>query len=105
MKLSRYNPVLTDEDYTEGTADPLVNPPDWKSLITAPMEANCLAPSDEALGLAFDLYCDVLAAPFNERQADMATLYADIFGGIGDLQIIAPDLLEDVMSPDEEEYA
>lgn len=103
MQLTNYKPVLSDEEYQEGTADPMINPPDWKDLITAPIEANCLAPSDEALGAAFDLYCDALAAPFRLNEAAMAELYAEVTGGIADLQIIAPDLLEGILSSDQKE--
>lgn len=103
MNQSTYKPILSDEEYAEGTADAMINTPDWRTMITAPLELNCLAPSDEALGVAFDLYSDAVAAPFHDRHADMATLYADILGGIADLQIIAPDLLEEILSPDEQE--
>ncbi|MEP3296781.1 MAG: hypothetical protein ABJO27_09940 [Pseudoruegeria sp.] len=103
MNLTNYKPVLSDEAYQEGTADPMINPSDWRAMITAPMEANCLAPSDEALGAAFDLYCDALAAPFRLNDAAMAELYAEVVGGIADLQIIAPDLLEGILSPTQKE--
>lgn len=103
MNLMNFTPLLSDEENENGSADLMLNPPDWRQLITAPMDANCLAPSDEALGLAFDQYCDVLAAPFHERHAEMASLYADILGGVADLQIMAPDLLEEILSPDHEE--
>lgn len=105
MNFRNHAPVLSDEDYEEGLCDPMINPPDWKEMITAPLEMNCLAPSNEALGAAFDLYCDVLLAPFQARKADMAALYAEILGGIADLQILAPDLLDEVLSPDQEEQA
>ncbi len=101
----KHGPLLSDEHDEDGANDMLCNPPNWKDLIALPMAENCLAPSDEALGVAFDHYCDGLAAPFHARQADMAALYADILGGIADLQIIAPDLLDGVLSSDEEEAA
>lgn len=103
MNLFKHSPFLSDEHDEDGMPDMTVNPPNWKDFIVLPMDENCLAPSDEALGVAFDHYCDELAAPFHARKAEMAALYADILGGIADLQIIAPDLLDSVLSPDEEE--
>lgn len=95
-------PVLSDEVYEDGLTDPMIAPPDWKALITESMDANCLAPSDEALGLAFDHYCDLVDAPFQAREAEMAAYYADILGGIADLQVLAPDVLEETLASDEE---
>jgi len=100
MNIKNYSPALSDEHIEDDAADMMINPPDWRSMITEAMEENCLAPSDEALGLAFDLYSDELFEPFAEQHAEMAAITADIVGGIADLQIIAPDLLDEVLSPD-----
>lgn len=104
MNTHKHRPFLSDEHVEDDMADLMITAPDWRDLITAPMEENCLAPSDEALGLAFDRYCDVLHAPFHESEAEMAAVYADIVGGIADLQIIVPDLLEEILSPEQEEH-
>lgn len=102
MYPNNFQPKLSDEVYEDDFADPMITPPDWKALITESMDANCLAPSDEALGLAFDHYCDLVDAPFQAREAEMAAFYADILGGIADLQVLAPDVLEEILASDEE---
>lgn len=100
MNIMNFGPALSDEHIEDDAADMMIAPPDWRAMITEPMETNSLAPSDEALGFAFDLYSDEFLEPFAEQHAEMAAITADIVGGIADLQIIAPDLLDDVLSPD-----
>lgn len=97
-----YGPRLSDEYNDDEFGDVGPPPANWKEMITAPLEMNCLAPSDEAIGLAYDLFCEELFAPFQAREADMAALYADVLGGVGDLQLLAPDLLEEVLSSDQD---
>ncbi|MEO1747727.1 MAG: hypothetical protein AAFR27_03755 [Pseudomonadota bacterium] len=101
-------PVLSDEYVEEDFEQMHLAAPqykDWCDLITEPMEENGLAPSDEAIGLSFDIYCEELDAPFCESEAQMADAYARVMGGIADLQTIAPDLLADILSPEEGETA
>lgn len=106
MTLFKTGPKLSDEHVEEDMFEMMASQPhhkDWHDLITKPMEDNCLAPSDEALGLAYDLYCETLDAPFHDSEAEMADHYAEIMGGIADLQIIAPELLDEILSFDDEE--
>jgi len=68
--------------------------PQWETALTASLKENCLAPADEVILHAFDLYCDGLHAPFRARQHRMAAQYSKIAAGFAQVQAMAPDMVE-----------
>lgn len=79
--------------------------PDWKNVLTESLRFNCLAPSDEAVLHAFDLYSHDLYAPFHERQQQMAGLYAGIAANFGELQALIPQVIERAMARNPWEFS
>lgn len=72
--------------------------PEWERVLTASLEQNSAAPSDDAILHAFDLYCDALYAPFQERRQEMMELHGEIVADVAALQARVPDLIERAMS-------
>lgn len=72
--------------------------PCWEVALISSLKDNCLAPADEVILHAFDLYCEELNAPFLARQHKMAGLYSEIAVGIAQLQALAPDMVERAMA-------
>lgn len=79
-------------------AAPRKTRPEWQVALLSSMEANCIAPSEEAILHAFDLYRDELYAPIMERRLAMANLVADIAADVAGLQALVPDLIERAMA-------
>lgn len=68
--------------------------PEWEKALTASLRENCLAPADEVILHAFDLYCDELNKPVHERQRRMAGLFSEVTTEFAQLQSLAPDMVE-----------
>lgn len=68
--------------------------PDWEVVLTSSLRENCLAPADEVILHAFDLYCDELNKPVHERQHRMAGLFSEVTTEFAQLQSLAPDMVE-----------
>lgn len=67
---------------------------DWQRVLMASLDQNSVAPSDDVILHAFDLFCDELYAPFFERRRLMAELHAEISAEIAALQALEPGLIE-----------
>jgi hypothetical protein len=78
--------------------------PEWRVVLTESLRRNSIAPSDEAVLHAFDLYGGDLYAPFHERRQEMATHYAQIAAGFNELQALIPDVIERAMARDPWEF-
>ena len=72
--------------------------PEWEAVITESLVLNCIAPSEETILHAYDLFRDDLYGSAMERRHRMADLYADIVAGVGLLNALAPGLIERVMA-------
>ena len=90
-------------DLDRKTAEPADEPlpistqrriPEWEVVLTSSLRENCLAPADEVILHAFDLYCDELNKPFHERQRRMAGLFSEVTTEFAQLQSLAPDMVE-----------
>ena len=68
--------------------------PEWEAVLTSSLRENCLAPADEVILHAFDLYCDELNKPVRERQRRMAGLFSEVTTEFAQLQSLAPDMVE-----------
>ncbi|WP_171136509.1 hypothetical protein [Ruegeria sp. HKCCC1038] len=68
--------------------------PAWQQVLTASLKANALAPSEEVILHAYDLYCEELNAPFNERRRLMSERFSNIASGFARIQSLAPDMVE-----------
>ena len=68
--------------------------PEWEQVLTASLKENSLAPSDEVILHAFDLFCDELNAPFEQRRLLMAEHFSKIAAGFAQVQSLAPDMVE-----------
>ncbi len=82
-----------------------IKAPEWKGVLTDSLVRNCVAPSDEAILHAFDLYCRDLYAPFYARQQEMADLFSEVNAAFADLQGIIPDVIERAMARDPFEFS
>lgn len=82
-----------------------IKAPEWKGVLTDSLLRNCIAPSDEAILHAFDLYCRDLYAPFYARQQEMADLFSELNAAFADLQGIIPNLIERAMARDPWEFS
>lgn len=72
--------------------------PEWEAALTASLEQNSLAPSEEVILHAFDLYRDDLYGPFMERRREAADLFAEIVADVANLQALVPNLIERAMT-------
>ena len=68
--------------------------PEWKRVLTASLEQNSIAPSDEVILHSFDLYRDDLYGPCLDRRHRMADLYAEICADVAALRSLVPALVE-----------
>jgi hypothetical protein len=68
--------------------------PEWVEVLTQSLKENALAPSEEVILHAFDLYCDELNAPFVERRHAMNGHLSDIVASFAKVQALAPDMVE-----------
>lgn len=68
--------------------------PAWQQVLTASLKANALAPSEEVILHAYDLYCEELNAPFNKRHQLMSERFSNIASGFARIQSLAPDMVE-----------
>ena len=68
--------------------------PEWEQVLTASLKENSLAPSDEVILHAFDLFCDELNAPFEQRRLLMAEHFSKIAAGFAQVQSLAPEMVE-----------
>ena len=68
--------------------------PEWEQVLTASLKENSLAPSDEVILHAFDLFCDELNAPFEQRRLLMAAHFSKIAACFAQVQSLAPDMVE-----------
>ena len=67
---------------------------EWEEVLTASLKENALAPSEEVILHAFDLYCDELNAPFLERRHAMNGHLSEIVARFAKVQALAPDMVE-----------
>lgn len=68
--------------------------PQWEQVLTESLKENALAPSDEVILHAFDLYCDELNAPFEARRHAMNGHLSNIIAGFAKVQALAPGMVE-----------
>lgn len=68
--------------------------PAWQQVLTASLKANALAPAEEVILHAYDLYCEELNAPLNERRRLMSERFSNIASGFARIQAVAPDMVE-----------
>ena len=68
--------------------------PQWDDVLTRSLKENALAPSDEVILHAFDLYCDELNAPFHERRRAMNERFSKVVSAFAELQALAPEMVE-----------
>lgn len=68
--------------------------PEWVEVLTQSLKENALAPSEEVILHAFDLYCDELNAPFVERRHAMNGHLSNIVASFAKVQALAPDMVE-----------
>lgn len=68
--------------------------PRWQYVLTQSLTENALAPSEEVILHAFDLYCDALNAPFLERRRAMNERFSNVVTNFAELQAMAPDMVE-----------
>ena len=67
---------------------------EWEEVLLESMERNALAPTDEVILHAFDLYRDILFEPVTNRRMAAANLYAEIVAKVAKLQALVPGLVE-----------
>jgi len=79
--------------------------PEWKDVLTEALRSNCLAPSEEAVLHAYDLYCRDLYAPFHSRRQEMADRFSELNAEFSDLQAIIPKVIERAMARDPWEFS
>lgn len=79
--------------------------PEWKDVLTESLRSNCLAPSEEAVLHAYDLYCRDLYAPFHSRRQEMADRFSELNAEFADLQAIIPGVIERAMARDPWEFS
>lgn len=68
--------------------------PEWETVLTSSLEQNSLAPTEEVILHAFDLYKNDVYGPHLERQHQQADLYAEIVADVASLQALVPGLIE-----------
>jgi len=66
----------------------------WEDVLTQSLQENSLAPADEIILHAFDLYQDELNAPFVERRRLMNERFSKVAAGFAQIQSLAPDMVE-----------
>jgi len=93
------------ERATVGQSASASQSPEWRVVLTESLRRNSIAPSDEAVLHAFDLYSGDLYAPFHERRQEMAKHYAQIAAGFNELQALIPDVIERAMARDPWEFS
>lgn len=71
---------------------------EWEATLLGSLEQNNLAPSEEVILHAFDLYRECLYGPLTERRLVVADLYAEIVADVASLQALVPDLIERAMA-------
>lgn len=79
--------------------------PDWERVLTASLEQNSVAPSEDVILHSYDLYCQALYEPLQERRHRIAQLYAEIAADIAALQALAPDLIQRAVTRHPFEFA
>lgn len=79
--------------------------PEWKDVLTESLRSNCLAPSEEAVLHAYDLYCRDLYAPFHSRRQEMADRFSEINAEFTDLQAVIPQVIERAMARNPWEFS
>ncbi|MCB1470708.1 MAG: hypothetical protein KDK08_26955 [Rhizobiaceae bacterium] len=67
---------------------------EWEKVLTQSLTENALAPSEEIILHAFDLYCDELNAPFVKRRHAMNGHLSNIVASFAKVQALAPDMVE-----------
>lgn len=68
--------------------------PKWEGVLTQSLKENALAPSDEVILHAYNLYCDELNAPFVKRRRAMNERFSNVIAEFAALQALAPDMIE-----------
>jgi hypothetical protein len=66
----------------------------WQTVLTAPIDQLCEAPSSDTVRYAYDLFAEGVYRPFAEREARMAARLARIQAGFATLVARAPYLVE-----------
>ena len=80
-------------------------PQEWLLVLRESLVRNCLAPSEEAILRAYELYCEALYAPFWAREKQMANRYADIARDVAALQALFPKRFERAAARNPWEFA
>jgi len=71
---------------------------DWKTPLTASLDQNCIAPSEDAILYASEIFFDELNAPIVTLETELASLYADLVDHVAALNALAPDMMERAIS-------
>lgn len=102
----RHSENLGDaETATVGQSASASQSPEWRVVLTDSLRRNCLAPSDEAVLHAYDLYCRDLYAPFHSRRQEMADRFSELNAEFADLQAVIPRVIERAMARDPWEFS
>lgn len=72
--------------------------PEWNPVLLGSMETNNLAPSEETILYAYDLFLAELYCLVDERSLIITNLRADIVALAARLNALAPDLVERAMA-------
>ena len=82
-----------------------VRPPEWETALTESLQRNCVAPSEEVILHASDLYKRDLYEPLHVREQEMARLHSEITAGFSHLQALMPLAIERALSRNPWEFA
>lgn len=96
----------SDRQKNSASGDPKENrargrknqPTAWERVLTESMRLNCVAPSEEAVLHAYDLYRDGLYASHWAREKAIASNYADIAAEVATLRALVPSMIERAMA-------
>lgn len=99
------NPTLRNTVEVSKSPTPKSGTAEWKHVLTASLELNSMAPSDDVVLHAFDLFRDDLYGPCAERVHQMADLYAEISADVAALRALAPELIDRAMTRHPYEFA
>jgi len=94
LRRRQAKPIPGKEIEAPRPSKPQRGKPEWETVLTASLEQNSLAPTEEVILHAFDLYKEDVYGPHLERQHQMADLHAEIVANFASLQALVPGLIE-----------
>ncbi len=94
LRRRKSKPAAYEAVETPRTSLARKNRPEWEATLLASLEQNNLAPSEEVILHAFDLYQESFYGPVTERRLVAADLYTEIVADVASLQALVPHLIE-----------